>query len=294
MKEFTQIFIPIILLSVLITSCGQESQQKNENLESEGTEKIKVYLLGTFHFAQTDSTYNVLDENHQKSIEDLCEIIANQKPDKIFVERQPEYEFQNKIDSLYNIYIKMSRPLKARNEIYQVGFRAAKKLGHKKVYQCDHPGQYGRFNRATIDYATKNNQTDILEAKRLGTVLRYDDKVDEDSIMNSTSLLEYIQWINSPEVMTTSHASYLTNYPQIGSNDYYNYDDDFTLIGAELTADWYNRNIMIYSKMINQVEYGKDKSIFLLMGGDHIPIIKSFFDANPYFKVEETSRWLKK
>ena len=188
----------------------------------------------------------------------------------------------------------MSRPLKARNEIYQVGFRAAKKLGHKKVYQCDHPGQYGRFNRATIDYATKNNQTDILEAKRLGTVLRYDDTVDEDSIMNSTSLLEYIQWINSPEVMTTSHASYLTNYPQIGSNDYYNYDDDFTLIGAELTADWYNRNIMIYSKMINQVEYGKDKSIFLLMGGDHIPIIKSFFDANPYFKVEETSRWLKK
>lgn len=294
MKEFTQIFIPIILLSVLITSCGQESQQKNENLESEGTEKIKVYLLGTFHFAQTDSTYNVLDENHQKSIEDLCEIIANQKPDKIFVERQPEYEFQNKIDSLFNIYTKMSRPLKARNEIYQVGFRAAKKLGHKKVYQCDHPGQYGRFNRATIDYATKNNQTDILEAKRLGTVLRYDDTVDEDSIMNSTSLLEYIQWINSPEVMTTSHASYLTNYPQIGSNDYYNYDDDFTLIGAELTADWYNRNIMIYSKMINQVEYGKDKSIFLLMGGDHIPIIKSFFDANPYFKVEETSRWLKK
>jgi len=294
MKEFTQIFISIILLSVLVTSCGQESQQKNEDLESEGTEKIKVYLLGTFHFAQTDSTYDVLDENHQKSIEDLCKIIANQKPDKIFVERQPEYEIQNNIDSLYNIYIKMSRPLKARNEIYQVGFRAAKKLGHKKVFQCDHPGQYGRFNRAAIDYATKNNQTDILEAKRLGTVLRYDDTVDEDSIMNSTSLLEYIQWLNSPEVMTTSHASYLTNYPQIGSSDYYNYDDDFTLIGAELTADWYNRNIMIYSKMINQVDYGKDKSIFLLMGGDHIPIIKSFFDANPYFKVEETSKWLKK
>ncbi|AXG71140.1 hypothetical protein KORDIASMS9_03395 [Kordia sp. SMS9] len=293
MKEFTQIFISIAVLSVLITSCGQESKQKNDKLETEGTEKIKVYLLGTFHFAQTDSTYNVLDTKHQKSIEDLCEIIANQKPDKIFVERQPEYEFQNKIDSLYNIYIKMSRPLKARNEIYQVGFRAAKKLGHKKVFQCDHPGQYGRFNRATIDYATKNNQTDILEAKRLGTVMRYDDTVDEDSIMNSVTLLEYIQWINSPEVMTTSHASYLTNYPQIGSNDYYNYDDDFTLIGAELTADWYNRNIMIYSKMINQVEYENDKSILLLMGADHIPIIKSFFDANPYFKVEQTSEWLK-
>jgi len=284
----------VVLFSVLILSCNQESKQKIDKIETEDTKKIKVYLLGTFHFAQTDSTYNVLDENHQKSIEDLCEIIANQNPDKIFVERQPEYEFQNRIDSLYETYVKMSRPLKARNEIYQVGFRTAKKLGHKKVYQCDHPGQYGRFNRATIDYATKNNQTDILEAKSLGTVMRYDDTVDEDSIMKSVTLLEYIQWINSPQVMNSSHGSYVTNYPQIGSTDYYNYDDDYTLIGAELTADWYKRNIMIYTKMINQVDYEKDKAIFLLMGGDHIPIIRYLFDTNPYFKVVETSNWLKK
>lgn len=34
------------------------SQSKNE--------KIKVYLLGTFHFAQTDSSYDVLSEKNQK------------------------------------------------------------------------------------------------------------------------------------------------------------------------------------------------------------------------------------
>lgn len=279
------------LFCVLTVNCQSPSKT---NLQKEtNKEKIKVYLLGTFHFAQTDPTYNVLEEKHQKSIAHLCEIIAKQKPDKIFVERQPEFESQNKMDSLYKVYIKMTRPLKTKNEIFQVGYRTAKKLGHEKVYQCDHPGQYGRLNTAVMEYAEKNNQTDILDAKEIGTVRRYDNTVNEDSIMNNNTLFQYLQWINSPQVMNTSHAYYITNFPQIGSDDYYNYEEEETLIGAELTADWYRRNIMIYTKMINQVNYEKDNSIFLLMGGDHIPIIKNLFDANPYFEVIETAEWLK-
>jgi len=110
--------------------------------------------------------------------------------------------------------------------------------------------------------------------------------------MQNTTLLEYIQWINSPEVMRTSHGSYLANYPQIGSTDFYNYDDDDTLIGAELTADWYRRNIMIYAKIINQLDYSEG-AIFLLIGADHVPIISSLFAENPHFKVIPAERWLK-
>lgn len=288
MKYATILFY---LFYVLTVNC---QTQTKSNLQKEADkEKIKVYLLGTFHFAQTEMDYNVLDEKHQNSIENLCEIIAKQNPNKIFVERQPEYEFQNKIDSLYKIYMNMSRPLKTKNEIFQVGFRTAKKLGHEKVYQCDNPGQYGTLNKAVVEYAEKNNQTDILEGKSLGSVMRYESTVNEDSIMKNNTLFKYLQWINSPQVMNTSHAFYIANFPQIGSNDYYNYDDDDTLIGAELTADWYRRNIMIYTKMINQINYEKDKSIFLLMGGDHIPIIKYLFDINPYFEVIETTEWLR-
>ena len=291
-----EIFLRHIVLSFLILTFqsiyGQSEVQNGHELQFKDSEKIKVYLLGTFHFAQTDDSYNVLDEKHQNSIEELCEIIARQRPDKVFVERQPEYEFQNRIDSLYSSYLTISRPIKAKNEIYQVGFRVAKKLGHKKVYQCDHPGQYGRLNGAVVAYAEKNDQRDVLEATKVGTVVRYDETINEDSVMNNSTLLRYIQWLNSPLVMQTSHASYVTNYPQVGSSNYYNYDDDDTLIGAELTADWYRRNIMIYTKMINQINYEKDKAIFLLMGGDHIPIIQSLFEANPYFEVIETPKWL--
>jgi hypothetical protein len=115
--------------------------------------------------------------------------------------------------------------------------------------------------------------------------------VDEDSIMSNSTLYEYMQWINSKEVMATSHASYLNTYTQVGSTDYYNYDDDDTLIGAELTAGWYRRNIMIYTKIINQLSYD-EKAIFLLIGADHIPIIQSLFEGNPYFEVVKTDKWL--
>lgn len=279
----------IILLLIMLDSSFDAKLYAQENL---GRESIKVYLLGTFHFNQTDESYNVLEEHHQKSIENLCEIIAKQRPDKVFIERQPEYEHRNKLDSLYQFYLTLKRPLKAKNELYQVGFRLARMLGHDKVYQCDHPGQYKRYNAAATEYAENHNQMSILNGNAKTAVMRHDDLINEDSLMQNSSLLEYIQWINSPKVMNSSHASYVTNYPQIGSYGYYNYEDDNTLIGAELTSDWYHRNIMIYTKMINQVEYEKDKAIFLLMGADHIPIIKSLFDANPYFTVIETKHWL--
>lgn len=255
--------------------------------------KIKVFLLGTFHFSQTDSTYNVLEEKHQQSIHELCQIIAKQQPDKVFIERQPEYEFQNKIDSLFTLFSKMkSSKLRAKNELVQVGFRVAKMLGHKKVYQCDHPGRYGSLYRNSMEYAKTNKQTGYLDATVKGTVVREDDLVNEDSLMQHSTLLEYIQWINSDAVMSTSHASYVSNYPLVGSKDFYNYDDDNTLIGAELTADWYRRNIMIYTKMISHLTFD-EKAIFLIMGGDHIPILKHLFESNPNFEVMKAESWLK-
>ena len=65
------------------------------NLEGQ-TSKIKVYLLGTFHFAQTEKSYNILDGEHQKEINKLNDIVVKLNPDKVFVERMPEFEYMNK------------------------------------------------------------------------------------------------------------------------------------------------------------------------------------------------------
>ena len=284
--------IELSLFVILIFAFGCDSNIKtSEKYGQDDKEKIKVYLLGSFHFAQTDSTYNILDKQHQQSIEELSELIARQIPDKIFVERQPEYEFQNKIDSLYEEYLMNNQRLKYKNELYQIGFRVASKLGHKKVYQCDHPGMYGSYFGEAYDYAKNNNQLKLLDGNIGNTILRRDDNVNQDSLMKELSLLNYIKWLNEEESLQTSHQWYTVNCIQVGSSDYYNYNDELTLLGAEVTADWYRRNILIYTKMINQMNY-TENSIFLLIGSDHIPILRELFNTNPYFEVIPTSKWL--
>lgn len=276
-----QIFFPIILT---IFSAGIISAQAKNY-------KIKVYLLGTFHFAQTDTAYNVLDDKHQKSINKINDIIVGINPDKIFIERMPDFENEHKMDSLYTAYLNRTKETNNPDEIWQIAFKTAKRLGHKKLYQCDHPGMYGSLYAGIQEYAEEHNQTDILEYKSAGVTKPVTSTVDRDSIMQSMTLLDFMRWLNSEQVQSTSHAHYINVYPQVGHTDVYSYKENY-LLGTELTADWYRRNIYIYSKMINQLDY-KEKSIFLLMGNDHIPIVRHLFESNPYFEVVDTKKWFK-
>lgn len=270
------------LLMFLLIFTAQSYSQKNPS-------RIKVYLLGTFHFAQTNN-YNVLDDVHQKSIQELNDIIVRIKPDKIFIERMPEFEKVNKIDSIYTAYLNSTEEMKSRNEIWQVAFKVGKRLGHKKLYQCDNPGNYGTIYSKLAAYAKEHDQQDILSCKVRGTTTALTGKVNADSLRNSVTLLDYIKWLNSKEVQSSSQAHYINVFPQVGNTDVYNSGQDY-LLGTELTTDWYRRNIYIYSKMINQLNY-EENSIFLLLGNDHIPIIRHLFESNPYFEVVDVEKWL--
>jgi len=254
-------------------------------------ERIKVYLVGTFHFAQTDSSYNVLSEKNQKSISKLCEIIKKQKPNKVFIERMPDFEYQNKMDSFYQAF-KAGDPRKRRNEIWQVAFRVARDLNHKTIYSCDHPGQYGFLYSQIEEYANNHQQTDLLNGKGNGITNPVSSLINDDSLLLNSDLLDYMRWLNSKKVQKSSHAHYISLYPQLGNTNVFHYDSNYFL-GSDLTIDWYRRNIKIYSKMITQLDY-QEKAIFLIMGNDHIPIIRHLFESNPYFDVIDTEKWLGK
>ncbi|WP_350290669.1 DUF5694 domain-containing protein [uncultured Croceitalea sp.] len=276
------------LILIILCGCINGDAKKEESKE---TKKIKVYLLGTFHFAQTDSAYNVLDKKHQKSIERLNDKIVGLAPDKIFIERMPDFEYQHKMDSVYSAYKNRDKDTNNPNEIWQVAFKVAKRLGHKKLYQCDHPGRYSSLYNQISAYAKENGQMSILNKSAKGTTRPFADTVDRDSLMQSMTLFDFLRWLNKPKVQNSSHAHYVNVFPQAGHIDVYNYKRDVYLLGTELTADWYRRNIYTYSKMINQLDYDEE-SIFLIIGNDHIPIIKHLFQSNPYFEVVSAQKWL--
>ncbi len=254
--------------------------------------KTKVYLLGTFHFGQSDTTvFDAKTAERQREIQEVTSIIEALKPDKVFIERMPDFEYQNNMDSLYKAYCN-GDTLKRRNEIWQIAFRVASHLNHPAIYQCDHPGRYGALYTAIEDFAKQHDQEHILDYESPGTTVPPHMLHNSDSILHANTLKEYLSFLNSPLYLGTSHASYINTYPQIGNTNVYEYDENY-LLGTELTTDWYRRNIMIYSKMINQLNYS-EKSIFLIIGSDHVPILQHLFQSNPYFEVVNTEQWLGK
>ena len=50
---------------------------------------------------------------------------------------------------------------------------------------------------------------------------------------------------------------------------------------------------MVYAKILSQLDYN-EKAIFLIIGDDHIAIIRQMFQENPYFEVVEAEKWLGK
>jgi hypothetical protein len=45
--------------------------------------------------------------------------------------------------------------------------------------------------------------------------------------------------------------------------------------------------------MLAQLSY-TENAIFLIIGNDHVPIIRQMFGENPYFEVIDTEKWLGK
>lgn len=269
-----------LFLALFLTGTAPAQQQ----------DKIKVYLLGTFHFADTDtSIFDIKSSKNQQIIQVLASGIAGLKPDKVFIERQPDFESTNKMDSMYGAFCK-GDSIRRRNEIWQIAFRVAARLGHPHIYQCDHPGNYGSLYSEIEEYAKKNNQMNILEAKAKGTTAPPEVANNRDSIFRNLDLLGILKLFNSRKYQDISHANYINVFPQLGHTNVYDYKEHH-LLGSDLTVDWYRRNIKIYTKLINQLDYS-EKAIFLIIGNDHVPILRHLFESNPYFEVMDTEKWL--
>lgn len=135
--------IKIICFLSLFSCYQKETSLKNKKVKENA--KLKVLLFGTYHFENFNSNRNadlvkvnvndVLTDRNQKELKSITDKISNFNPDKIFI----EYPFskQKKLDALYANFTATNYSKVQRNENYQVGFRVAKNLQHKKIYGYD-------------------------------------------------------------------------------------------------------------------------------------------------------------
>ncbi|NER13637.1 hypothetical protein GWK08_09325 [Leptobacterium flavescens] len=256
--------------------------------------KSELLLLGTFHFKDAGLDgykpkydVNIMSEEKQKELMVLLEAIKKYGPTKIAVEYRKSR--QGRLDSLYNAYLEGKFELRA-NEIYQVGFRLGKMLGHKKIYAVDTRGK-GHFEKMSDEEYKQKEMYFIQKAKpeTIQRELMLDKKFTEiyeieDQLKTKISLVDYFLRENDPKMFKKSHGHYLIGNFKMGEgNDYF---------GPDAAMSWYNRNIRIFHNLLGIQEPGKDK-VFLLIGAGHLPILDFLADSSPDFKKREFKEFVK-
>ena len=97
--------------------------------------EVEVMLLGTYHFAGSDTdaikgtSEDVLTPRRQEELEALTVRLAGWKPDQVAIEWP--HDFADSTHARYERYVAAGTSTN-RNEVYQVGFRLARRLGHER------------------------------------------------------------------------------------------------------------------------------------------------------------------
>ena len=237
----------------------------------------KVMFLGTFHFADAglDSykpkhDINIMERARQREVEALVDRLAQFKPTKVALEIKSANI--DRMNQLYRDYLDGKFALKS-NEIYQIGFRLARKMGHKRIYGIDVNAR---------PYYTDAQWKEETEKLRGDEDSPWDARfkqlyAHDDELKTKMPLADYLRYINSSERVRAGHGVYLTGTFHLGKGDNYFGPDN-------LTGWWYNRNLRIFENVFRIIESPQER-VLVLIGAGHLPIILHAAQSSPEIEV---------
>ena len=242
--------------------------------------RAEVLVLGTYHMnnpgrdlfnTQAD---DVLAPKRQAEIAQVLEALKRFKPTKIAVERTAGDE---RIRKDYAAYLAGTHTL-TRNEIEQLGFRLAKELGHAQVYAVDADGEFP--HPRLVKYAKATGRSAELDAMlaEIGEMVRKD-----NAYLASHTILEMLLELNSDEKVSEAVGFY---YRQAA------FGEPWDWAGADLVADWFRRNMRIYTNVMQLVE-SPNEHILVIYGSGHTGWLQQAFGGNPNLRLRKLHEFAK-
>lgn len=263
-------------------------------------DRAKVLLLGTFHFAypnldaiKTDKVFDVLSPEGQAQVEEVAGLIErNFRPTRVAVEVRPEKG--SELAEEYQAYRERHFTLPA-NEVYQLGFRLAGRLGHAGVYPIDEWGRLYEPWENVLEYARvrlglpKAERSDA-ELEQLwrgvfgaGWGDRYQALANHGTrLLTERGLRSYLLHTNSKESIAASHGIYL-QWAKGEPGDY--------ALADHITGWWYNRNLRIFSNL-KAITESPDDRILVIFGSGHLPILRHCLQTSLEHELVEVSACL--
>lgn len=219
--------------------------------------KPQIMVLGIYHMANPGhDMYNtqaddVRSPKRQQELAQLADVLAKYQPTKIAIEADPD---SKKVPAAFQEYLADKHEL-SQNEIEQIGFRLAKRLGQKELYPIDVEGEFPM--QRVVNYAKAKDRSPELEKVFSSTG---QDVAREDAYLKNHTVLEFLLYLNSPDQIAAGNSFYMQVASFGESGDY---------AGPDLLADWYARNIRIHSNILKLITSPSDR-ILVIFGAGHL------------------------
>jgi hypothetical protein len=240
-----------------------------------GQGEVQVMLLGTYHFANPGRDVikqdidDVLEPKRQSELEDLVTRLASWKPDRIAVE-QP-ISRTDTVRARYARYLaKTLAP--SRNEVVQIGFRLASRLGHGAVYPIDddsgldlNDSLKAVFQRRPEFKKTSDSIVAVLQKQADAT----------STWMRTTTIREHLLRMNSDEALHGGNSlGMFGGFLHAGEGQNYG--------GPQFLAQWYARNFNMAHNLTRMLQPGV-RRILVVVGGGHVAPLRNLLDEAPQF-----------
>lgn len=274
----TIILILLLLSFDLTVSAKSNKEPLLTNLSKlkdyNGMETADVMIVGTYHFND-----KVLEPKQQKSIEKLVEAMMKYRPTKILLEWEPEQ--QEKVNLQYRGYLNNQFDISERsNEVYQLGFRLAKKLNHSELFlfddQTDFIGSLENFSfKSFTDYANKNDSGFFDQhVDKLTQVYQHNQKILQQLMPAS-----HIALLNSDKAqMINRHRMHMYEV-RVGIQK--------SWIGPDWLGRWYRRNIRMLGNILKLTE--KQDRLLIVVGDNHKWVLDFLVESTP--ELSNVSSW---
>ena len=230
--------------------------------------RAQLMLLGVFHFANPKQDVvkteqiDVNTADNQRYLEALTDRLAGYGPTAVLLEFDPAD--QAAMQARYERYLagELELPI---NEVYQLGFRIARKAGLKSIHSFDERGI--GWNAGPLFARLESNEP-VMKARVDAEIAKITEEISQAHA--GLSLAELLAWHNQPEQDRRNMAFYLmTNGVGAG--------EDF--VGADAAASWWQRNFRMYARIQQHAAPGA--RIIAIGGQGHTAILKQLAAIDP-------------
>lgn len=260
----------------------------------QGQEKTEVMLLGTYHFGNTSDklkvTDNILTEKKQKELKVLIGKLKKFKPEKIYVENEPNQ--QHFWDSIYKSH-QENKEIGIKSELYQIGIKLASLLNLKSGVTC-------------VDWHIKPANTFAEKQYEIlfDSMLKYDDSIVANvSSEQKISEFEKQTMVEIRELYEKTPEMKIINAYKIYNSEKHLERMFYGNITSYMEVDEYHtnifwsqndmiRNVNIYQNIIQDILKDNPKKVIILYGAGHIKALRNYLEVHPKIKIVNTIKYL--